>query len=54
VETWQVRVLDLGFMSMFRGKDAFSKTKSFKDQKHCDLAVKHVMVKLVSSSQSDP
>jgi hypothetical protein len=32
VETWWVRVWDSGFMSMFRGKDAFSKTKSFKDQ----------------------
>jgi hypothetical protein len=54
VETWRVQVWDSGFMSMFRGKDAFSKTKSFKDQKHCDLAVKRVMFRLVSCSQSDP
>jgi hypothetical protein len=54
VETWRVRVWDSGFMSMFRGKDGFSKTKSFKDQKHCDLAVKRVMFRLVSCNQSDP
>jgi hypothetical protein len=28
---------------MFRGKDAFSKTKSFKDHKQCDLAVRRVL-----------
>jgi hypothetical protein len=33
-------------MSMLHGKDAFSKTKSFKEHKHYDLAVKHMLFKL--------
>jgi hypothetical protein len=53
VETWRVRVWNSGFMSMFRAKDAFSKTKPFKDQKHCDLTIKRVMFKLVACNQSE-
>jgi hypothetical protein len=45
VEVWQVRIWDNGFAQMFRGKDAFSKTKSFKDHKQCDLAIKHMLFK---------
>jgi hypothetical protein len=33
VEVWRVRIWDNGFTQMFRGKDSFSKTKSFKDHK---------------------
>jgi hypothetical protein len=43
VEVWRVRIWDNGFAQMFRGKDAFSKTKSFKDHKQCDLAVRRVL-----------
>jgi hypothetical protein len=33
VEVWRVWIWDNGFAQMFRGKDSFSKTKSFKDHK---------------------
>ena len=47
VEVWRVRIWDNGFAQMFRGKDSFSKTKSFKDHKHSDLAVKRVLFQYV-------
>jgi hypothetical protein len=47
VEFWRVRIWDYGFAHMFRGKDSFSKTKAFKDQKQCDLAVRRVLFRLV-------
>ena len=43
VEVWRVRIWNTGFAQMFRGKDSFSKTKSFKDHKQCDLVVRRVL-----------
>jgi hypothetical protein len=43
VESWRVRIWEHGFIAMFRGKDAFSKTKAFKETKFTDLAVRHVL-----------
>jgi hypothetical protein len=43
VETWQIQVWKEAFQSFFRGTDAFSKTKSFKNHKFTDLAVKRVL-----------
>jgi hypothetical protein len=43
VETWRIRVWKEAFQSFFRGGDAFSKTKSFKNHKFTDLAVKRVL-----------
>jgi hypothetical protein len=42
VETWRIRVWKEAFQSFFRGADAFSKTKSFKNHKFTNLAVKRV------------
>ena len=33
------------FMGIFKGKEFYSKTKAFKDQRHMDLAVKRVVFK---------
>jgi hypothetical protein len=33
---------------MFRGKEAYNKTKAFKDTKFTDLAVRHVLYRLFS------
>lgn len=43
VERWRVRIWDHGFTAMFKGKDAFSKTKAFKETKNTDLAVRRVL-----------
>jgi hypothetical protein len=43
VEVWRVRIWDNGFAQMFHGKDSFSKPKSFKDHKQCDLAIRRVL-----------
>jgi hypothetical protein len=43
VECWRVRIWEHGFIAMFRGKDAYSKTKAFKDTKFTDLAVRRVL-----------
>jgi hypothetical protein len=43
VESWRVSVWEHGFIAMFRGKEAYSKTKAFKDTKFTDLAVRRVL-----------
>jgi hypothetical protein len=45
IEVWRVWIWDIGFEQMLRGKDAFLKTKSFKEHKQCDLTVKSVLFK---------
>jgi hypothetical protein len=40
VESWRIQIWDQGFMSFFRRKDGFSKTKAFKEYKFVDLVVK--------------
>jgi hypothetical protein len=43
VETWQIRVWKGAFQTFFRGGDALSKTKSLKNHKFTNLAVKRVL-----------
>jgi hypothetical protein len=43
VESWRVRVWEYGFIAMFLGKEAYSKTKAFKETKFTNLAVKRVL-----------
>lgn len=43
VESWRVRLWEHGFSAMFKGKDAYSKTKAFKETKYTDLAVRRVL-----------
>jgi hypothetical protein len=40
VESSRIRIWEHGFIAMFRGKEAYSKTKAFKDTKFTDLAVR--------------
>jgi hypothetical protein len=43
VQAWHNQIWEPRFMEMFKGKDSYSKTKAFKDQRHIDLAVKRVV-----------
>jgi hypothetical protein len=42
IECWRVRIWEHGFIAMFHGKEAYSKTKAFKNTQFIDLAVRHV------------
>jgi hypothetical protein len=42
-ETWCVWLWDHGSLSMFRGVDSYSKTKSFGENKSTDLVVRRVL-----------
>jgi hypothetical protein len=43
MESWRVRIWEHGFIAMFCGKEAYSKTKAFKDTKFTDLVVRRVL-----------
>jgi hypothetical protein len=43
VQSWHNWVWEHGFMGIFKGKDSYSRTKAFKDQKRTNLAVKQVV-----------
>ena len=43
IEWWRVRIWEHGFIAMFRGKDAYNKTKAFKDSKHTDIVVRCIL-----------
>ena len=43
VESWQVCIWEPRFISMFCGKDAFSKAKAFKETKLWNLTIKRVI-----------
>jgi hypothetical protein len=43
VEYWRVHIWEHGFIAMFRGKEAYSKTKAFKDTKFTNLAIRRVL-----------
>jgi hypothetical protein len=43
VESWRVRIWEHGFTAMFRGKEAYNKTKAFKETKFTDLTIRHVL-----------
>jgi hypothetical protein len=43
VESWRVCIWEHGFIAMFRGKEAYSNTKAFKETKFTDLAVRRVL-----------
>jgi hypothetical protein len=42
VQAWYNRVWEHGFMGIFKGKDSYTRTKTFKEQRGTDLAVKRV------------
>lgn len=44
-ECQRVRIWEHGFSAMFHEKDAYSKTKAFKDTKYIDLAVCRILYK---------
>jgi hypothetical protein len=43
LESWHVKIWDRGFLTMFRGADSYSKTKSFQENKSTDLVVRRVI-----------
>jgi hypothetical protein len=43
VQAWQNQIWEPGFTGIFKGKDSYTKTKAFKEQRHTDLAVKRVV-----------
>jgi hypothetical protein len=43
VQAWHNQIWEPGFSSIFKGKDSYSKTKAFKDQRQTDLVVKRVV-----------
>jgi hypothetical protein len=51
VQAWQNQIWEPGFTGIFKGKDSYTKTKAFKEQRHRDLAVKRVVLRYQFSSQ---
>jgi hypothetical protein len=47
VQAWHNQIFEPGF----KGKDSYTRTKAFKEQRHTDLAVKRVVFRYQSSSQ---
>jgi hypothetical protein len=43
VQAWHNRIWKHGFIGIFKGKDSYTKTKAFKDQRQTDLTVKRVV-----------
>jgi hypothetical protein len=43
IHDWHTQIWEHGFVGFFRGKESYTKTKAFLDQKQTDLAVKRVV-----------
>ena len=43
IQGWHNQIWDQGFPSFFKGKDNYSKSKAFQEQRHTDLAVKRAV-----------
>jgi hypothetical protein len=43
VQGWHNQIWEQGFVGFFKGKDSYSKSKAFQDQRQTDLAVKRVV-----------
>jgi hypothetical protein len=51
VQVWHNQIWKPRFIGIFKGKEFYSKTKAFKDQRHTDLAVKRVVFRYEFISQ---
>ena len=51
VQAWHNQIWKLGFTSIFKKKDSYTKTKAFEEQRHTDLVVKQVVFKYQFNSQ---
>jgi len=43
IQGWHNQIWDQGFISFFKGKDSYTKSKAFQDQKQTELAVKRAV-----------
>ena len=43
IQAWHNQIWEHGFIGFFRGKESYTKTKAFQDQKQKNLAVKRVV-----------
>ena len=43
IQAWHNQIWEMGFVGFFRGKESYTKTKAFVDQKQTDIAVKRVV-----------
>ena len=43
IQAWHNQIWELGFIGFFKGKESYTKTKTFVDQKQTDLAMKPVV-----------
>jgi hypothetical protein len=43
IQGWHNQIWEHGFISFFKGKDSYTKSKAFQDQKLTDLAIKRVV-----------
>jgi hypothetical protein len=43
IQAWHNQIWELGFIGFFKGKESYTKTKPFVDQRLTDLAVKRVV-----------
>jgi hypothetical protein len=43
IQAWHNQIWELGFIGFFKGKESYTKTKAFVDQRKTDLAVKRVV-----------
>jgi hypothetical protein len=51
VQAWHNQIFEPGFTGIFKGKDSYTRTKAFKEQRHTVFAVKRVVFRYQSSSQ---
>ena len=43
IQAWHNQIWEMGFVGFFRGKESYTKTKPFVDQKQTDIAVKRAV-----------
>jgi hypothetical protein len=48
IQAWHNQLWEQGFMGFFKGKESYTKTKAFVDQRLTDLVVKRVVYRYAS------
>ena len=43
IQAWHNQIWEMGFVGFFRGKESYTKTKAFVDQRKTNIAVKQVV-----------
>jgi hypothetical protein len=51
VKAWHNQIWEPRFTGIFKGKDSYTRSKAFKEQRHTDLAIKQVVFRYQFSTQ---